>query len=437
MPTFSPASSPPFRERFIYASGNMGKSWVWATFDSVLLYYLSTVLGLPLSVAGHILMLSLLWDGASNLLLSYGADRVNNRHVFRYFLLSGAPLCAASFFLIFYGSNPQVPPQALWVGMLCLLCRTGYTLCDVAHNSMLANMSTTSQGASSVSALRLIFSATGSIGVGLGFKYALASPPEQQLAAFVNVAALGASLYLVMVSQSALLPQSRIRLSDTGVTIGLLSTIRRLFRDKTFQTLCVLASLHAGIITLFYKGLPFLGKTVLLNASWSGDALIYITIGKVAVLVGVQFAVSRLPSLHAVFRLSYAALGLALVLIAVTMSGLSPALPPLLLLIGGAEAGIGMCLWAMLSTFVHAAAARDGLSLALPFGVFLALLKAANGVGSEIFTSGINLGVGMGCTQTSALIITTIIMPISACLLSFILVKQLRQKDEIPDTKGH
>ncbi|WP_294238353.1 hypothetical protein [uncultured Sphingomonas sp.] len=75
-----------------YSAANLGKSVVWTSFDSIMLFYLVSIAGFgPLSAAA-LLAAALTWDALFDLQVARWADRRGDRNRLARLVLFGAPL---------------------------------------------------------------------------------------------------------------------------------------------------------------------------------------------------------------------------------------------------------------------------------------------------------------------------------------------------------
>ena len=150
-----PSRSHPLAVQLGYSAGNLGKSVIWTSFESVMLFYLVTIAGFAPLSAGMVLAVALLWDAAFDLAVARWADAHGGATGLVRLVLIGAPLCGISFWMIFVAEAPAAVAAAI------IACRIGYSFCDVGHNTLLIRVARSSADAGRVSGLRLLFSAAG------------------------------------------------------------------------------------------------------------------------------------------------------------------------------------------------------------------------------------------------------------------------------------
>jgi Na+/melibiose symporter-like transporter len=404
-----------------YASGNFGKSAVLATFDTVLFFYLTSICGISLSVAGLIIMTAFIWDGFGDILIGYWADRIENPEFLKFMLIIGAPLCGAAFAGVFYVTSGEAGGQDVLIALLCCVCRIGYTLCDVAHNSMLVNISTDERGASGLSGLRLIFSAAGTTAVGFAFKASLLPQAiADQKSAFLIYAFIGGIAFtLTLLAASTLkytVPISRKSLRNYSLWRAILS----LAYTDCYRKLCLLIMMQAGVTSLFMKSLAFLGLSYFHGAAWAGYAIVVVTASQaltlpVLILLGRWGIASRYIMLG-----SHALMAISMSVLVVSTFNL-PVLSFIALIgVGIANAGTNMTIWAKLALIVREQILVEKGLHAFPVGLFLAVLKCSSGVGSGILAFGLSWGMTIGASQALVVLILAVAAPLTsslACIL--------------------
>lgn len=168
------AAQVPFRTRFGWGIGSLGVSLLFNTYSALLLFYLTNVVGLKLSVAGTLIVIAKIYDALINVPMGMVSDRTRSRWGRRrpWFLL-GALLCSTWFLVIF--NTPAVegdgasPALIAWVLGALLLYSTGYAIFNVPYLAMPAEMSTNYHERTAIMSYRVIFIQVGNfIAVGLG-----------------------------------------------------------------------------------------------------------------------------------------------------------------------------------------------------------------------------------------------------------------------------
>ncbi|MET4895882.1 MFS transporter [Sphingomonadaceae bacterium jetA1] len=370
-------AAPSFITKLGYSAGNWGKSVVWTSFESFMLFYLVSIADLSPLVAGGLLAAAMAWDAIVDVGIAWWADRHGRAHVLGRLILFGAPLCGLGFWAIFALQAP------LAVGLAIVLCRIGYSLCDIGHNTLLVRVARTEADASTVSGLRLIFSA---LGAGLvasmsGWSLAIGDRAGQH-SAFATGALVGGLLYIGTLFGSVAVTRHLppVRTDGGGPRPGRFAA---LWRHRTYRRVLTLAFIQAGMVPLFIRALPFFGQMVHGQASWAGPALVTITLAQSLSLPG-WIALSRWRGPPVLGAIAHGVLIAAIIGLGIRSDGVAGSL--MLVLLGCAQAGMNMALWALLTMAIRGSIQGGSAAEALPVGLFLAALKGAAGAAHFGFT---------------------------------------------------
>lgn len=367
-----------------YSCANMGKSVVWTSFESIMLFYLVSIAGFGPLAAGALLAVTLLWDAAFDLAVARWTDARGGSQGLARLVLFGAPLCGMGFWLIFVLQAPMAVAAAI------VACRIGYSLCDVGHNTLLIRVAQRPGDAARVSGLRLLFSASGValLALASGTSLSLADPQAQRqslaMAAMGGGALYMGTLFVALWATRHLAPPSRA----AGRT-GAPKPLRDYVRNPDFSRLLLVIAVQAAFVPLFQRALPFYGAAVRGDPSWAGPALLTVTLAQSLALPG-WMAVARRWSSRRIAMVAH-----ALTLLAMTGLTLVPTKRldwAMLALLGAGLGGMNLAVWALLTATVHHAMAGGSQDEATPVGLFLAVLKAAAAAGNLLFAAIVALG---------------------------------------------
>lgn len=412
-----------------YASGNLGKSVVWSTLDYFFLFFLTQIWGLTPGEAGFIIFLSLVWDGLSDPLFGYVADRTwTPLGKYGPYLIFGAPLCALSFILLF--QDPGVRGVALMWSVLStsLLFRTCYTICDVPHNALFSRISANPEDATSISGLRFFFSSLGALIVSFAIGWALAGINVEESASRVTtLAAIAGAIYVISIWLAwASTRRLDVALTNTARTTPLAASIRMTFGNSAMRLLLATAFVQAASLPAFAKGIVYFATFVRGDAAWAGEALIILTSAQ-ALTQPAWIGVVRGMGKDRALRGAYLVIAVGLAVFA-----LAPGLPWIWLsVIGAGFGGANMVLWSMLPDAISAGTTQDGVRVeAMPTGLFLLALKS--GVGLSALLVGVGLSaIGLNAASPGDLAFGTdlaglmITIPITGILLLTVLQSQV------------
>ncbi|KQM27417.1 MULTISPECIES: MFS transporter [unclassified Sphingomonas] len=395
-----------------YSLGNLGKSVVWTSFDNFMLFYLVTIAGLPPLLAGGLLAAAMLWDALFDLGIALWADAHGGGDRLGRLIVMGAPMCAIGFWLVFALDRPLAIAGAI------LLCRIGYSLCDVGHNTLLVRVARTPADATSVSGYRLIFSACGAGLVALASTWSLApASAAAQQDAFASGAVIGGALYAMTLAAALVATRHLGGRTRAPHALSPLVRLRGLWAHRPFRGTLLVVAVQAGLVPLFLRTLPFFGQAVHQDAGWAGPALATITLGQSLSLPGWMALSRRLPP-AAIARIGHGVAVVAMVGLMIGSRGIAGTL--LLLLLGGALAAINIAIWAMLTLAVHRPAGEAAADEATPVGLFLAVLKGAAAVGNLLSATIVTMTASpmAGSDDRSLLAGSVLLLPVAGCLLA-------------------
>lgn len=398
-----------------YSIGNLGKSVVWTSFENFMLFYLVSVAGLPPLLAGALLAAAMLWDAAFDLAIALWADAHDGGDRLGPLIVMGAPMCAVGFWLVFALDRPVAIAGAI------LLCRVGYSLCDVGHNTLLVRVARVPGDAASVSGYRLIFSAAGAGLVALASTWSLApASAAARQHAFATGAMVGGILYVATLA-TALFATRHLagRAADPQRrSFSPIERLRDLWRHGPFRRALLVAAVQAGLVPLFLRTLPFFGQAVHHDAGWAGPALATITLGQSLSLPG-WMALSRRLSPIVIARIGHATTIVAMLGLTIGSHGLFGT--AMLVLLGAALAATNLAIWAMLAL----AAQRPESNEATPVGLFLTVLKSSAAVGNLLSATVISTVIS-GDTFGDAqfrLTITTLFLTTAGCVTALAILR--------------
>ena len=158
------------QEKFGWAVGAHGTQVMIGIYTFYLLFYLTDVLGLPALEAGRIVFLVRLYDLITDPVMGWLSDRTRSgRGRRRPWLLAGAVGCSFSFILLF--NLPEFSSQSqtvVAVVLVLLLYATAYTVFNVPHLAMPAEMTSDFHERTVLMSYRVIFFATANLAAVLG-----------------------------------------------------------------------------------------------------------------------------------------------------------------------------------------------------------------------------------------------------------------------------
>lgn len=155
--------------------GAFGVALLFNTYSTLLLYYLTNIAGVAAGAAAVLLAIAKGYDWVTDVPMGILSDRTKSRFGRRRpWLLLGAFVCGGAFVMLF--STPAAAPNATKVAYVLgalLLFNTGYTLFNVPHLSMPAEMSNSYNERTAIMSFRAVAIVIGTFTVG-GFAPRLA-----------------------------------------------------------------------------------------------------------------------------------------------------------------------------------------------------------------------------------------------------------------------
>lgn len=149
-----------------FAMGNAGKNALASMVEIYGLYYCTELLGVPPSLAGAVIMVSLTWDAIADPLIGYSADRqISRRPSILPFFVVGIPACALAFLAFFHSAALPGWTHVLAIGASLIAFRTAYTIIDIPHNCLLVFAAQNPRDRASLASLRIFFSAVGKLAI--------------------------------------------------------------------------------------------------------------------------------------------------------------------------------------------------------------------------------------------------------------------------------
>lgn len=162
----APRRSPRFGEHAVaagYASGMVGLQISRDVPALLLIYFMTTDLGVSAALAGLVLTVPKIWLVVFDPLIGVVSDATKSRWGRRKpYMLAAAPLCALSFIFLFV-----VPPlgselaYTLWIGTGYLLLMSAFSAFAIPHLTLASEMGTTERERSFIVAYRIAFASLG------------------------------------------------------------------------------------------------------------------------------------------------------------------------------------------------------------------------------------------------------------------------------------
>lgn len=421
----------PLSNKVGYASGNLAKSLLWSASELFFLYFLTDILELPPQIAGAIFLICLVWDGITDFLMGYIIDSLRNKiKTYSRYLVIGSPLIAIMFVLSYLKLPLGTGYLAVYACIVGILFRTAYSIVDVPHNSMLANITSSSRERVTLSGLRLFFSSVGGLLVSIGiFSSLKGGDLETEARNFLHFALLAALIVLVILfyCSRSVRPYEK-PLDHAGTASPSSEEIWRFFRANGQMWIVFgLTTACSMAITLFSKNIIYFSKYTLDQITLGGTALILLTLGK-SLCQPLWVFLARTIGKKQSLQVSHFCLMVLLAVFYFTAS-LSPWLFFLYsFFIGCTIGGIYMLNWAILPDVIEYGQWKSGVRMeATVFGMFTLLNKVSIGVGVFILSvllslSGFEANSVQSEQASDAIVLLMCLLPALGCMISLLLL---------------
>jgi GPH family glycoside/pentoside/hexuronide:cation symporter len=146
-----------------FGVGTNGSSTLMGVTGIYLLFYMTTILGIPPAVAGALIFVSKTYDLVTDPLMGYISDRTETRMGRRRpYMAAGAIVSGLSLYFLF--SVPTIESRSLLLAyymLLLVIYASGYTLFTVPYLSMPAEMTNDYHERTRLMSFRTLFGSTG------------------------------------------------------------------------------------------------------------------------------------------------------------------------------------------------------------------------------------------------------------------------------------
>ncbi|MHA7820243.1 MAG: MFS transporter [Erythrobacter sp.] len=284
----SSAELPRWR-RAAYGFGDFGFNLYWSTASMFLLYYYTDVLMLSATVAGLIFLVAMVWDGVSDPIMGYLAERTRTRWgSYRPYLLFGGPVLAISMVLMFYRPSTEGTALVVYAAATHVLFRTVYTIMSIPYSSLSARITRSSQVRNELSAWRMVSATSGGFLVAFTTLRLVEYFGQGDLATgffwtAICFAALSLPVFLVLFATTEE-PEMPLAKDDSQSAVGLIEALRLLAQNRAFVLVFLATALlfMGGVMTS--KTLIYYYKYTLGDEAASGTALALMT-GGAAIMI--------------------------------------------------------------------------------------------------------------------------------------------------------
>lgn len=422
---------------FRYASGNFAKNILWHSAEVYTLFIFTDLAGLAPGTASTLILISLVWDALLDPIIGIAADRVKKgRRKYGPFLFVGAPLCTLSFILMF--SLPTFMNGDVSLGLcVLLLFRSAYSLVDLPHNALIANISDDADVRTRISTARFLFSSVASLCLSLSLPYAFSDGSPIELAPKLSTysVAVGITACVVILwSYSSVSTYDRQKIGRR-IRITYTTTVRDIGSNHAFSILLISGGITMLMLPMFSKSVIYLAKYVYQNPLLSGHALIALTIGQILGIPLWTKLAQQFEKHHALICAHLtvtAAFSAAFLLTVLAPHPTATTLIVFPLISGIGVSGVYSLLWALLPDAIDAGElASDTRHEGTYFGVLILVLKGTSALGSwflgvALETSGYVADATQSISTTNTISAFSFVLPATGSLLSILALQRYR-----------
>lgn len=349
----------------IYASGNFGKNILWGTTEITLLFVMTDMLELSPSLAGLILLGSLVVDGVLDPCVGFLADRLHTP-IGRYgpLILIGAPLSALSFFALY--TLPLVGAgSACLITFLVVAFRASYSLIDLPHNALMTHVTRQSEARGRLAGYRFLFSSLAS------FILALSLAPLIQngggeilsprgLAVFAGSVACLSAIVMVA-SWSVVREKDRESARAVRFRAPLMKGVRALWASPSYRIALVVGCLATFSLPLFGKSLLYISTYLLDRPEAASSMLTAMVLGQFAGLPLWIFLSGQWEKRQAL-QLAHATTAAGFVGLCASLFAWPYAMIGFCIVVGVGASGVYTIIWGMVTDCVEEVKDRSGVN---------------------------------------------------------------------------
>ena len=160
-----------------YGAGDMVAGLAFNTLNFFYLYFLNTVIGLPAYLAGMVLLIGRIWDGATDPVMGMIVDSTTAKQgKHRFWLLVSVVPFVMTFFLLWVRFPGGQWTHFTLYSLLFLLFSTAFTMYNIPYGSMTADLTQDYHERTGLTGVRMVFSLLAMI-IGAGATGILAALP--------------------------------------------------------------------------------------------------------------------------------------------------------------------------------------------------------------------------------------------------------------------
>ena len=150
-------------EKFYYGIGNLGYSTISSALSNFIMFFGTSVMGIPGTLVGIAVSISVLWDAISDPIVGYFSDNLNSsigkRHPFMLIGILG--MCAINLIIWLVPPTAPLSIKFIWILFSLLLVQTFCTFFSTPHLALGLEMTNNPHEQTSIQCSRTIFQLIG------------------------------------------------------------------------------------------------------------------------------------------------------------------------------------------------------------------------------------------------------------------------------------
>ncbi|MCH2170493.1 MFS transporter [Myxococcota bacterium] len=248
--------------KLAYGLGQMGDAIVHFSFETLVFFYYTQVLGVSGTLAGLAVFVALVFDALSDPLIGSLSDSTRSRFGRRHPFMFSGPIPVSIFFYLLFVPPADLSQGALfaWLSGFSILARTSLTLFSVPHMSLGAELSQDYVGRTWIVATRMSFGAIGFLGASSVAFFGFFRPSEEFPVGHMNPEpyAQFAFSFALMIAAVQVLSSVGTLQTARGIQVmgepmpfrpaRVFSELRAAFGQKSFQWFAIGGVIAAGAL---------------------------------------------------------------------------------------------------------------------------------------------------------------------------------------------
>ncbi|HAI76217.1 MAG TPA: hypothetical protein DCM08_08205 [Microscillaceae bacterium] len=375
-----------FGQKFGYGIGDYAFNLMFQGVGLFLFYYYTNVMGLSPLQAGFIFLVARVWDGITDPMMGYWANKTRSRWgKYRPYLLWGSlPVCLV-FISCFYNIDGGNSTKFWFALVTHVGFTTAYTVISMPYTALSAELTSDSQERASVAGFRMIFATLGGLTVA-----ALTKPLVEKFAqpseGYLTIASgYGLVAFLLFLACFGVVREKNATSTDQLQGFSLSATMQMIRQNTPFMLLCGGVICFSATLTMFLKVIQYYFEYNLSQPKKIESLALLTTLGTTVFAVPIWVAIAK----YIDKRNTLIAGGLCIILASALLAMFDKTQLSLifltLVLFGFGFGSFAFSGWAMLPDTVEFGEWKTGIRAeGVIFGLYSFAQKVALGVGVGI-----------------------------------------------------